>query len=73
MGLTPAAICQYECEKRGKEKIMNEELKNEVRMSADKIIRDGKQIVGPEICRLCIYIRTHESVLKEFIPRKKNE
>ena len=70
MGLTPAAICQYESEKRGKEKIRNEDLKNEVRLSAEKIIREGKHIVGSEICRLCIYIRTHKSILKEFTLNK---
>ena len=41
MGLTPAAICQYKCDKRGQEKFENEELRNEIRKSSKIIIKNG--------------------------------
>jgi predicted transcriptional regulator len=60
MGLTPAAICQYECDKRGREKISNEDLIKEIKISSQRIIKDGEKIVDTEICRICRLIKSNK-------------
>ena len=60
MGVTPAAICQYECDKRGKEKDCYTFIRDEIKSSADKIMIHGHEIVGSEICRICKLIKEND-------------
>ena len=53
LGVTPAAICQYMSKKRGKIKIIDQEILNEINDSADHIIKNGGDAVITETCRIC--------------------
>jgi predicted transcriptional regulator len=57
LGLTPAAICQYISKKRGKVKIIDEKILNEINISAKKIIKDDGSSVILETCRICKIMR----------------
>ena len=57
LGVTPAAICQYVSNKRGKMTITDEVFIKEVKISAKKIIEDGDDSVIPETCRICKIMR----------------
>ena len=52
IGITPAAVSQYRCNKRASKKI-EDELFNEIKSSAKLIIDKGNKILDSEICRLC--------------------
>ena len=52
MGMTPAAVSQYICHKRGKKHIKDETIRKEIMVSAGKIVDKGETIVGAEVCRL---------------------
>jgi len=58
MGVTPAAVCQYLSKKRGKIKIIDENIINEMNISAKRIIEDGGNSVITETCRLCKIMRS---------------
>jgi predicted transcriptional regulator len=53
LGLTPAAISQYKCNKRAQTEITNQSILDEIKLSTKLIIKKGNQIVESEICRLC--------------------
>ena len=54
LGVTPAAVCQYLAKKRGKVKIVDELILEEIKKSAERIIKnEGPNIVVPETCRIC--------------------
>lgn len=53
LGITPATICQYKCNKRAKGMINNQTILEEIKSSVETIINDEKQDVGLEICRIC--------------------
>ena len=59
LGLTPAAISQYLAKKRGKINIVNQDLINEINISAEKIINQGSSVVTNEICRICCILKKH--------------
>lgn len=60
LGLTPAALSQYKCNKRGhycsKESVLIEEIDD----SAEKILDKGNEIVVSEICRICKFISSND-------------
>jgi predicted transcriptional regulator len=58
LGVTPAAICQYMSKKRGKIKIIDKEILNEINNSADQIIKHGGDAVITETCRICKIMQT---------------
>ena len=58
LGLTPAAVCMYLSEKRGKSKIKNESILKEIKISAEKIVKDDNIDLIEETCRLCKIIKT---------------
>ena len=58
MGLTPAAISQYKCHKRGIPIINDETTMEEINFSAALIVQKGETIVGSEICRICKLIQS---------------
>lgn len=58
--LTPAAISQYRSGKRGKIKILDEEILKEIRTSAKRIIENGGDSVISETCRICKIMREKE-------------
>ena len=59
LGVTPAAVCQYISRKRGKIEIIDETINEEIKISAQRIIKNGTTHVLPETCRICKIIRTH--------------
>ena len=57
LGVTPAAICQYVNKKRGKIKIIDEDISKEIINSAKRIIHNNGSDVTSETCRICKIIR----------------
>ena len=53
LGITPAAVCQYVSKKRGKIKIIDEEVLAEIKVSAERIIDKSESVVTTETCRIC--------------------
>jgi hypothetical protein len=53
MGVTPAAVSQYFSKKRGKFKITDSEILEEIKKSAEKIIHQEEGAIVPETCRIC--------------------
>ena len=58
LGVTPAAVCQYLSKKRGKIKIIDERILNEITISAERIIQDDGNSVAAETCRICKIMRS---------------
>ncbi len=58
MGVTPSAICQYLSKKRGKIKIVDENILKEIGVSAKRIIEDDKSSIIDEACRICKIMRS---------------
>ena len=57
LGVTPAAVCQYMSNKRGKFEISDKKILIEINITAERIIQEGEPAVIPEICRICKIIR----------------
>ena len=57
LGVTPAAVCQYLSKKRGKIKIIDEEILTEINKSAKRIIEEEQMAVVAETCRICKILR----------------
>jgi predicted transcriptional regulator len=57
LGVTPASISLYVSEKRGNIKITDESIIDEIRDSAERIIKDNKKSLSGETCRICKIIR----------------
>jgi predicted transcriptional regulator len=53
LGISYAAVSQYKSGKRGKIIVKNKYILNQIDISAKRIIKNGKDIVVTEICRLC--------------------
>jgi predicted transcriptional regulator len=53
LGITPAAVCQYLSKKRGKVEILDRQVLNEIRKSADTIIHNNDYSITNEVCRIC--------------------
>ena len=51
--ISPAAVCMYLSEKRGKSNIKNESFLKEIKSSAENIIKDENIDLIEETCRLC--------------------
>ena len=51
--VTQAAISQYLSGKRGSVCIIDEEVTKEINKSAERIIKQGIDVLIPETCRLC--------------------
>ena len=58
LGVTPAAICQYMSKKRGKIKIIDIQVLEEINASAERIIQDNGTSVISETCRICKIMRS---------------
>ncbi|MFH1100717.1 MAG: transcriptional regulator [Methanobacteriota archaeon] len=58
LGITPAAVCQYLSNKRGKIKILDRDILLEIKMSAQRIIENDNSVVLVETCRICRILRT---------------
>ena len=57
LGITPASVSLYVSEKRGNVKITDENIINEIRDSAENIIKDSNKTLSTETCRICKIIR----------------
>ena len=51
--ITPAAVSQYLSKKRGKMNVNDKEMRKEINRSAERIIRQGCDVIVSETCRLC--------------------
>jgi len=58
LGVTPAAVCQYLSKKRGKIKIIDKKILEEINISAKRIIENEGNSVLTETCRLCKIMRS---------------
>ena len=58
LGITPAAICQYVSNKRGRTDISDEQVLIEIKKAAQNIIENGNEQFIPETCRICKIIRS---------------
>lgn len=58
LGITPAAVCQYISKKRGKLKINDDIVLEEIKVSANNIINNGNGNVVNETCRICKILRS---------------
>jgi len=57
LGVTPAAVCQYVSNKRGKIKIIDETILQEIDVSAVRIIENEETAIISETCRICKILR----------------
>lgn len=62
LGLTEAAISQYISEKRGCIEISDEDIKEEIKRSAKRIIDGGGSTVLVEVCIICKLFRAKDLV-----------
>jgi predicted transcriptional regulator len=53
IGITPAAVSQYRCNKRARKEINDLSILNEIRKSTEIIIRNKGNDLSFELCRLC--------------------
>jgi predicted transcriptional regulator len=53
LSLTPAAVSQYLCGKRGELDISDKEICKEIDKSAERIFQKGNKVLVAETCRLC--------------------
>ena len=58
LGITPASVSLYVSEKRGNVKITDEIIINEIRDSAEGIIKNNDRTLSTETCRICKIIRS---------------
>ena len=59
LGITPAAVCQYVSKKRGKNDITDDIFLKEIKISAERIVKDGDRVVIKETCRICKIMRNN--------------
>jgi len=62
LGLTPAAVSQYMSKKRGRNRITDKEALEEIKKSAERIVKEGDSAVIKETCRLCKFLSKKESL-----------
>lgn len=53
LGVSPPAVSQYLSGRRGKMNISDKKVLKEIKISAERIIRQGDEILVSETCRLC--------------------
>ena len=58
LGLTPAAISLYKCNKQGAHRINDPTIMREIAISAERIIHEGETVVPLEIYRICKIIQS---------------
>ena len=58
LGITPAAVCMYLSDKRGTIKIRDKKIINEIKASAENIIKDENVDLIEETCRLCKILKS---------------
>ena len=58
LGITPAAVSMYLTDKRGNIKIRDKKIINEIKVSAENIIKDENIDLIEETCRLCKIIKS---------------
>ena len=58
LGVTPAAVCQYISKKRGKLDIDDTEILEEIKISAEYIIKNGHGSVIGQTCKICKILRS---------------
>jgi len=61
LDITPSAVSQYRCNKRADKEIKDQKILDEIKISADRIINSGYNVLNTEICRLCKLIKKNNS------------
>jgi predicted transcriptional regulator len=59
IGVTPAAVSQYRCNKRANKEIKDISIINEIKVSTELILKKGNSFIESEICRLCKIINAN--------------
>ncbi len=60
LGITPAAVCQYVSNKRGRVDITDESILKEIKISAGNIIENESDSIISETCRICKLLRSND-------------
>lgn len=68
LGVSPAAISQYLSKKRGKIKVNDQDLLQEIRISAKRIIDTNESLVVVECCRICKFMIKNGFFEHEIMP-----
>ena len=58
LGITPSTVSQYLSKKRGNNKIIDDKISSEIILSAERIIKNGKDSVIIETFRICKILRS---------------
>ena len=58
LGITPAAVSQYLSKKRGKTKIIDQDILIEINTTAERIIMYDNVNIVSETCRICQILRS---------------
>ena len=58
LGITPSAVSQYFKKKRGKITILDNDIMNEINISAKRIHNHGDSVLNYEICKICKILKT---------------
>jgi len=58
LGITPAAICQYVSNKRGRTNITDETILTEIKKATENILENGNDQFISETCRICKFMRS---------------
>ena len=58
LGITPAAICQYVSNKRGRTNITDKTILTEIKKATENILENGNDQFISETCRICKCMRS---------------
>ena len=58
LDITPAAVCQYMSKKRGKIRILDKKILEEINISAMQIVEHGEPVINSQICKICKILRS---------------
>ncbi len=62
LGITEAAVSRYISGKRGALKITDNDILEEIKKSAKRIVKDNSTSVIEEICRICRILKSREFI-----------
>lgn len=65
LGITEAAVSQYLSKKRGN-LAMNKNIKNEIKKSAEQIVKGDDMAIARELCRICGIVKESEIMPKLY-------
>ncbi len=66
LGVSPPAVCQYLSRKRANIEIIDDEIIKEIDVSAERILKHGKEVCVEETCRICKIIRSNNDLFENI-------